>query len=268
MASRPTAAADAPISDPASSRWRAYARIARLVLLFLTYAPPHLIARRGGRQSPWPRRFLSRAAHIAGARVELDGRPLDPHSLVIANHTSWLDILILGGATGTRFVSKAELKHVPLIGWLADQNSTLYIDRAERSDAHGQVRRIAAALAAPQPLAVFPEGTTSNGRALLAFRSTLLHAAAPPPPGTIVRPIALDYRDSVDAVAWHGGERGLANALRVLGMKGQRRVTVRLLDPLPPIDDRKALARHARGAIGAALPSVARHDALEAATDD
>ena len=263
MASRPTAAA-----DPSSSRWRAYARIAQLALLFAVHVAPHLIARRGGRPSPWPRRFLTRAAHIAGTRVELAGRPLEPHSLVIANHTSWLDILILGGAAGTRFVSKAEVERVPLIGWLSDQNKTLYIDRAERSDAHGQVRRIAAALATPQPLAVFPEGTTGNGRALLAFRSTLLHAVAPPPPGTTIRPVALDYRDSLDAVAWHSGELGLANALRVLGMKGTRRVTVRLLDPLAPTNDRKALARAARAVIEAALPSVAQRDALEAAAND
>ncbi len=253
-------------TEPSSSRWRAYRRIARLALLFLTYLPPHLIARRGGRSSPWPRRFLGRAAHIAGARVELAGPPLAPHSLVVANHTSWLDILILGGAVGTRFVSKAEIERVPLIGWLADQNHTLYIERAERGDAHGQVRRITAALAAPQPLAIFPEGTTSNGRALLLFRSTLFHAVAPPPPATSVRPIALDYRDSVDAVAWHSGEPGLANALRVLGFKGHRRITVKLLDPLPPSANRKALAHAARAAIGAALPSVARADALEAPT--
>ena len=268
MASPPFATADAP-----SSRWRAYARIARLALLFMAYAPPHLIARRGGRASPWPRRFLGRAAHIAGARVELDGPPLDPHSLVIANHTSWLDILILGGATGARFVSKAEVGRVPLIGWLANQNKTLYIERAERGDAHGQVRRISDALAHPQPLAIFPEGTTGNGRVLLAFRSTLLHAVAPPPPGASVRPIALDYRDSLDAVAWHSGEPGLATALRVLGLKGRHRVIVRLLDPLPPLTDRKALARHARAAISAALPSVTDPssgppDALEAAPND
>ena len=259
MASRPTAAA-----EPASSRWRAYGRIARLALLFLAYLPPHLVARRGGRRSPWPRRFLARATRIAGATVELQGAPLGPHSLAVANHTSWLDILILGGATGSRFVSKAEIERVPLIGWLANENHTLYIERAERGDAHGQVRRIAAALAEPQPLAIFPEGTTSNGRMLLPFRSTLLHAVAPPPPGTSIRPVALDYGESVDAVAWHGGEPGLANALRVLGLKGRRRVTVRLLDPLPPTASRKALARHARAAIGAALPSVTRADALEA----
>jgi 1-acyl-sn-glycerol-3-phosphate acyltransferase len=259
MASRPTAAA-----DPPSSRWRACGRIARLALLFLACLPPHLIARRGGRRSPWPRRFLVRAASIAGTSVELEGAPLGPHSLVVANHTSWLDILILGGATGARFVSKAEIERVPLVGWLADQHRTLYIDRAERGDAHGQVRRIAAALAEPVPLAIFPEGTTGDGRRLLPFRSTLLHAVSPPPPGASVRPVAIDYGESVDALAWHGGEPGLANALRVLGLKGRRRVVVRLLDPLPANGNRKLLARTARAAIGAALPSVTKRDALEA----
>ena len=239
-------------------------RIAGLVGLFLVYLPPHLISKHLLGRSAWPPKFLAAAGRIAGVRPRVEGAPLQPHTLVVANHTSWLDILILGGATGTRFVSKAEIERVPLIGWLANENHTLYIERAERGDAHGQVRRIAAALAEPQPLAIFPEGTTSNGRMLLPFRSTLLHAVAPPPPGTSIRPVALDYGESVDAVAWHGGEPGLANALRVLGLKGRRRVTVRLLDPLPPTASRKALARHARAAIGAALPSVTRADALEA----
>jgi 1-acyl-sn-glycerol-3-phosphate acyltransferase len=259
MASRPPAS-----TSISSSRWRAYGRIARLGLLFILYLPPHLVARRGGRRSPWPRRFLAQAARIAGVRVGVEGEALAPHSLLLANHSSWLDILVLGGATGARFVSKAEIERVPLIGWLSDQNHTLYIERAERGDAHGQVRRIAAALDQPQPLAIFPEGTTGDGRALLPFRPTLLHAVAPPPPRAKVRPVAIDYGDTIDLIAWHGGEPGLANALRVLGLKGQRMVTVRLLDALPPHSDRKALARTARTAIGDALTSVNDGEALKA----
>jgi 1-acyl-sn-glycerol-3-phosphate acyltransferase len=261
MASRPPAS-----TSITSSRWRAYGRIARLGLLFLVYLPPHLVARRGGRRSPWPRRFLRSAARIAGTRVAVEGPQLAPHSLLLANHTSWLDILILGGATGARFVSKAEIERIPLIGWLSDQNHTIYIERAQRGDAHAQVQRIAAALHQPQPLAIFPEGTTSHGRALLPFRPTLLHAVAPPPPGAQVRAVAIDYGAAVDLVAWHGGEPGMANALRVLGLKGTRRVTVRLLDTLPAHGDRKALARTARTAISDALTSVRGAEALEAQT--
>ena len=147
-----------------SSRLRAYVRIAGLVLLFLACLPPHLFAKAVSRRSPWPPRFLAGAAWIAGARVKVEGTPLAARSLVLANHTSWLDILVLASATGTRFVSKAEIAKTPLIGWLAEQHHTLYIDRAERGDAHGQVRRISEALADPLPLAIFPEGTTGDGR--------------------------------------------------------------------------------------------------------
>ena len=256
---------------PPSSRWRAYARIAGLAGLFLAYLPPHLAAKWLTGKSPWPPRFLAAAGRIAGARAQVHGQPLAPRSLVVANHVSWLDILILGGATGTAFVSKAEVGRVPLIGWLADQNHTLYIDRAERGDAHGQVRRIAERLAGDKALAIFPEGTTGDGKALLPFTPTLLHAVAPPPPGVEVRPVAIHYGEDTHAIAWHSGEQGLANALRVLGLAGTRRVTVRLLEALPPSADRKHLAKAAHAAIADALSSAPPSsapppDALLAAT--
>lgn len=243
-------------AEPRPSPLVAGLRIAGLAGLFLACLLPHLFSKLVLRRSPWPRRFLSSAARIAGARPRLSGEALGPRTLVVANHTSWLDILILGGATGTAFVSKAEVKETMLIGWLADQNRTLYIQRSERGDAHGQVSRIRDALDYHQPLAIFPEGTTGHGRALLPFRSTLFHAVAPPPEGVSVRPVAIDYGQHVEHVGWHGGEGGLANALRVLGRRGSMDVHVRLLEPLPPIADRKVLARHARARLAEALSSV------------
>ena len=237
-------------------------RLAGLIGLFLTYVPPHLVSKWLLGRSGWPPRFLRHAGLIAGVRPRIEGKPLDPHSFVIANHTSWLDILILGGWAGTAFVSKAELKKTPLLGWIADQNRTLYIDRAARRDSHGQVKRITEALAHHQPLAVFPEGTTGDGRHLLPFRTTLLEAVAPAPPNVQVRPVAIDYSDHADVVGWHGGERGMDNFTRILGNRGTIAVTVRLLDPLPATDDRKAMARHARLGIATALSSLARPDAL------
>jgi len=231
-------------------------RIAGLTGLFLTVAPIHILSKWVVGRSPWPSRFLAAAAQICGVRVRIEGAQLGPHSFVIANHTSWLDILILGGFAGTAFVSKAEVQRTKLVGWLADQNRTLYIERAERRGAHHQVRRIVEALDHPQPLAVFPEGTTGDGRHLLPFRSTLLDTVAPPPPDVVVRPVAIDYGGHADVVGWHSGERGMANVMRVLGHRGTMGVTVRLLHPLPTSNDRKALARHARQVIAAALSSV------------
>lgn len=231
-------------------------RIAGLVLLFAALAPIHILAKWLLGRSPWPSRFLAAAARICGVRPRIEGAPLEPHTFIVANHTSWLDILILGGFAGAAFVSKAEVKRTMLIGWLADQNRTVYIERAERGSAHRQVEQIAEALDHPQPLAVFPEGTTGDGRHLLPFRSTLLEAVAPPPPGAAVRPVAIDYGEYADVVGWHGGESGMANVKRVVGHRGTMAVTVRLLPPLAPSEDRKALARHAHQAIAAALSSV------------
>ena len=243
-------------ADRSSSRWRAALRLSGLLGLLIVMVPLHLIAKLGGRRSPWPPRFLGTAARIIGVRAKVEGAPLTPPTLAIANHVSWLDILILGGATGTAFVSKADIASAPLVGWLADQNHTLYVERAARSDAHSQVRRIAEGIERQQPLTVFPEGTTGDGCALLPFRPTLLAAIAPAPPGTAVRPIAIDYGAAAPGIAWHSGERGIDNAMRLLGRRGSLPVTVRLLDPLPPGEDRKAMARDAQTAIAAALTSA------------
>ena len=194
-------------------------------------------------------------------RPKVIGTPLAPHSFVIANHVSWLDIMILGGWTGTAFIAKAEVEDTPLIGWIADQNRSLYVERSARGEVQHQVRRIVDALGHDQPLTVFPEGTTGDGKHLLPFRSTLLEAVAPAPPGVAVRPIAVDYGAFADVVGWHSGEGGVANFKRVLGHRGAMAMTVHLLDPLPPTDDRKQVARQAHHAIAAALSSL---DAPEA----
>ena len=236
-----------------SSPLRAGARVAALILLFLACLPLHLVAKLRGRRSPWPRRFLGVAAEIIGARVAIVGAPIPPHSLLISNHVTWLDILVLAGATGCAFVSKDEVRLTPVLGWLANQNRTLYVRRAERRNAHEQAAAIAAALDDPQPLALFPEGTTGGGGTLLPFRSTLLEAVAPPPPGVVVRPVAVDYGRATRVFAWPRPETGTANALRILGHRGTTPVIVRLLDPLPSSADRKAIAKAAHDSIAAAL---------------
>jgi len=244
-------------AEPAPSPFRAFARIAALILLFLACLPLHLIAKRGGRRSPWPRRFLRAATEIIGARITTSGAPIAPQTLLISNHVTWLDIAILGAATGCAFVSKDEVRTTPLIGWLADQNRTLYIRRSHRSGALDQAAAITSALRDQQPLALFPEGTTGNGGHLLPFRSALLAAVAPPPPGVVVRPVAIDYGPAMRIFGWPRGESGKANALRILGRRGATPVIVRLLDPIPASADRKAIANAARETIAAALAAAA-----------
>ncbi len=172
--------------------------------------------------------------------------------MLVCNHVSWLDILVMGGATGCAFVSKDRLGG-PVAHWLADQNHTLYIRRDQRRNALNQADSIARRLQGRQPLALFPEGTTSDGKQLLPFRSTLFSAVAPAPEGVKVRPVAIDYGEAASEIGW-GDEPGKDNVLRVLGRIRSTSVTIWILEPIASAD-RKTLAHCARAAIADALTS-------------
>ncbi|HEV2594807.1 MAG TPA: 1-acyl-sn-glycerol-3-phosphate acyltransferase [Sphingomicrobium sp.] len=225
--------------------------------LFAVLAPVHIVTKTLFRRSRWPRRFLSGAAWIIGARVSIKGRSPNPHTLLVANHTSWLDILVLGGATGCTFVSKDQLGH-PLIHWLADQNETVYVKRTHRKGAKDQAVALARSLERKQPVMVFPEGTTGPGIYLLPFRSTLLEAGNFASRDVSIRPVAVDYHDNRASVGWYH-EGGKENVLRLLGRSGTLPVTVHLLSPLDRTFDRKQLALEAREAIGKTLGLTSLH---------
>ena len=224
-----------------------------LLLLFVAIAPVHVLTKLSLGSSGWPRRFLALAAWTVGARPAVRGDPLRPRTLLISNHLSWLDILVLGGSVGTAFVSKDNLGH-GVIHWLADQNHTLYVRREDRRGSKDQALAIARAAERDQPITLFPEGTTGPGDQLLPFRSSLLEAAAHASPDVEIRPVALDYGDAASEVGWHG-ESGKDNVLRILGRKGRLPVTVHLLPSLDRTSDRKALAHSAREAIAQTLAS-------------
>ncbi|MCL6684391.1 lysophospholipid acyltransferase family protein [Sphingomonas alba] len=247
MASLSIAAAELP-----SSRLRAYRRLAGLLLFFALCVPPHLVAKAFGR-SRWPRRFLKLVAWGAGIDFRIDGPLASRGTLLLANHVSWLDIPILAAATGCAFVSKAEVQDHWFLKWIADQNETIYIDRSVLRSIHGQLDALSNGLKRPKPLALFPEGTVSDGGRLLPFKPSLLSAVAPPPEGVIIRPVAIDYGRIASIIGWGTGEPGLQNFFRVLGLKGRHTVTLHMLPALPPDPDRKLLARHAHDAIAAAL---------------
>lgn len=140
---------------------------------------------------------------------------------------------------------------------MADQNHTLYVRRDHRRGAPQQAEAIARKLRDPQPVALFPEGTTGPGTHLLPFRSTLLSAVTPLPKGVTVRPIAIDYGEAAPEIGWYN-EPGKENVFRLLRRARPLQVTIRILDPLPAMQDRKALANAARETILAALPSSRR----------
>jgi len=128
-------------------------------------------------------------------KLIVKGEPPAPGPMLLAaNHISWLDILVMLAAGHCRFVSKSEVRHWPLIGMLATGAGTLFIERESRRDAMRVVHHMAERLRAGDTLAIFPEGTTSNGVDLLPFHANLFQAAisahAP------VQPVALQFVDA------------------------------------------------------------------------
>ena len=89
--------------------------------------------------------------------------------LIVANHVSWLDIFVLNTLQPARFIAKSELKRWPLVGRFATNAGTLFIDRARRHDTHKVNRHAAEVLAHGDVIAIFPEGTTTDGRDVLPF---------------------------------------------------------------------------------------------------
>jgi lyso-ornithine lipid O-acyltransferase len=232
--------------------------VARTLLLFvaaLIAVPLHYLFRLVRAPSPWPRLFLGWAARIAGARVAVHGTPLKRDVFFVSNHVSWIDIPAIAGASGSAFVAKAEIRAAPVVGWLATLNRTVFVSREDRLGVAEQINRLKAALAETWAVTVFPEGTTTDGRSLLPFKSPLLKVLEPPPPGVMVQPVLLDYGAVGPDIAWIGVEAGAANALRVLARPGSFPLRLNFLEPFHPRDfpGRKAIAAESRRRIEAAL---------------
>lgn len=253
----------ASATDHAPITWRSAARLALMVFTLLFLIVPHLCYRAVGRPSPMVMAFLNAIGWICGLRIRTTGTRLRRNVLFAANHVSWLDILALGGAARSAFVSKAEVEDVPLVGWLADQNHTIYVQREAKREIHAQADSLRSALARGRPVTLFPEGTTGPGNGLLPFRASLFHAVTPPPPGIRVQPVVLDYGTEATDIAWQDPESGLDNFKRLLARARPIPLTIHYLDPLPfdVTHDRKAISEAARAAIAHHLGQTGRPSA-------
>jgi 1-acyl-sn-glycerol-3-phosphate acyltransferase len=135
-----------------------------------------------------------------GIAVNLEGVAQTGGVLLVANHVSWLDITALHAVVPhARFVSKADIKSWPLLSRLADAAGTLYLERERKRDALRVVHLVAEALGEGQAVAVFPEGTTSDGHAVLPFHANLLQAAIAT--SAPVQPIVVRFSDAHEPVS-------------------------------------------------------------------
>lgn len=127
---------------------------------------------------------------ILGVRVRRHGASVAGAHLSVANHISWLDISIINACEPVRFVAKAEIRSWPLAGWLASAAGSFYLRRG-KGDAPRLMDRLSTYLRSGGSVALFPEGTTTDGRSMLRFHARMFAPAIDA--RCTVQPIALRY---------------------------------------------------------------------------
>ncbi|MGH8033985.1 MAG: lysophospholipid acyltransferase family protein [Lysobacterales bacterium] len=185
---------------------------------------------------------------IVGIELVVNGTPpASGPTLLVANHISWLDILVMHAARHCRFVSKSDVKGWPFVRTLAHGAGTLYIERESRRDAHRVVVQMAERLRAGDILAVFPEGTTGDGITLLPFHANLIQAAIEA--SVPVQPVALKFIDAATgavsfAPSYVGDETLLGSIWRTLTAHGLKAV-VTFGTPQAPQEQTRRVWAHA-----------------------
>lgn len=209
--------------------------------------------------TPHITQFVCRnALRIIGMGFHTQGTPMAARGAVVANHSSWLDIFALNAAKRIYFVSKSEVAAWPGIGWLARATGTVFIER-NRARAKMQTEMFENRLLAGHKLLFFPEGTSTDGQQVLAFKSTLFEAFMVPElrDQIAVQPVAVIYRapDGMDArfYGWWGDMEFGTHLLATLAPARSGSVEVIYCTPLRVADfaNRKALALACEDAVRA-----------------
>jgi 1-acyl-sn-glycerol-3-phosphate acyltransferase len=191
---------------------------------------------------------------LIGLRVSVTGAPMRTGGALVANHSSWLDIVALRSAAPVYFVSKAEVADWPVIGFVGQSIGTEFIERRP-TEARRQADALGARLAAGDALCIFPEGTSSDGQRVLPFKSSLFSALVDAPAEARVQPVTLRYHPEARLPAsFYGwwGEMDFGTHLKaVLAYSRAGRVDITFHTPLDPAEfaHRKGLSASADAAV-------------------
>ncbi len=231
-----------------------------LPIVLLMMMPPAAGIRIGGmrleyRMIRWWSWMLMR---VFGITVRSVGRPLPVATMFVANHVSWVDIVVLHSQRMMGFVAKREIAGWPLIGWMAARAETIFHQRGSTESLGGVVEQMVGRLRNGQSVGAFPEGGTRGGRGLGPFHARIFTAAVEA--NAPVQPVALRYGEGGDAqtrVAFQPGENFMQNFLRLLG-DPPCVADVVFLEPIRPGDaeGRRRIAETARERIAAVLPAA------------
>lgn len=203
-------------------------------------------AERDARVCAWSNQML----RIVGVELVVNGLPpAGGPVLLVSNHISWLDILVIHASRHCRFVSKSDIRGWPVVSTLAAGAGTLYIERASRRDAHRVVAQMAERLREGDILALFPEGTTGDGITLMPFHANLIQAAIEA--SVPVQPMALKFIDAASgapsfAPSYVGDDTLMRSIWRTLAARGLKTVVTFGAPQAPQGQGRRAWAHSLR----------------------
>jgi 1-acyl-sn-glycerol-3-phosphate acyltransferase len=214
----------------------------------------------------FPQTYHRLMARLFGLRLKVIGKPVTGEGvLLLANHSSWLDIILFSAVTPLSFVAKSEIAGWPLFGTLARLQRTVFVARERRSQTGVVAGEIGDRLVAGDCLVLFPEGTSNDGNKLLPFKSALLGAAeAVRADGrhVTVQPVSAAFtachgmplgREMRPFYAWFGDMEMVPHLWEAL-LAGPLDVTVEFHPPMTlDMMNRKELARSAQAQIQAGL---------------
>jgi lyso-ornithine lipid O-acyltransferase len=228
--------------------WFAWECLVIIANYFLTAALAPAQTKRLARAA-WLSRSSRRHLKIFGYSADVSG-DIPKKGLLFSNHLSYLDILAISATTPAVFVSKADVRKWPLFGRFAAMAGTVFVNRERRTQVGEVNQEIETALAAGALVVIFPEGTSSDGKNILPFRTSLLELAARG--GHEISAGWLHYElsdgDAGNEVCYWGDHSFFPHLLNLLGKKSVR-ATLRFKKFPRTTDERKELARQLHAAV-------------------
>jgi 1-acyl-sn-glycerol-3-phosphate acyltransferase len=215
------------------------------------------------RRVTWRSRMLRTwargTARLLGVDLVARGAPPEGGELVVANHLSYVDVVVLASQLRCAFVAKAEVRGWPVIGWMVAAMNTVFVDRDRGRSIPLALERVDRLLAAGCSVVIFPEGTSSRGAEVCHFHPSLLARAA-----AVGRPVhyaALGYGTARGeppahlSVCWWGDMTLPPHLWHLLGMSGFRASVVFGDEPIRSLD-RKRLADSLQAAVAGRFTPV------------